>query len=403
MGSRRDRSRSPVDRYNYGPPRGGGGRRKYQVIIKNLPFDVDWKRLKTFVKDEVGDVKYANVVDHRGRSAGFGFAEFGSEADMERCLQNIHRTKFGGRELHVFEDCDERELNKLKALKGIESNNGSNNNRQPMHNRDEQRRPPIRGGDREPTLGGVPVTSIPGVSLDDEILAALGSGAIGNSVFIHNLLFEITSGQLREVFSLAGQVLDVEMQKSGYAVIKYASAVEAVKAVVLFTGQELCGRKIMIKIDSAPPKPPSDRRPPTRDDDRGPRDHPPPRNNTWDDDGGGRNGGGSWQRNAPPPRDQYRAHAPPDYRSGPPPPLPPSHAPPAHAMRNKISIANLPLTVTTQTIRDLFERAGDVDYVQLSDGGRCDVEFFSEYSAAEAIAKFDKYLLDQSEIRVFRT
>lgn len=113
-------------------------------------------------------------------------------------------------------------------------------------------------------------------------MAALGSGAIGNSVFIHNLLFEITSGQLREVFSLAGQVLDVEM-------------------------------------------------------------------------------------------------------------------------RNKISIANLPLTVTTQTIRDLFERAGDVDYVQLSDGGRCDVEFFSEYSAAEAIAKFDKYLLDQSEIRVFRT
>ena len=133
-------------------------------------------------------MKYANVVDHRGRSAGFGFAEFGSEADMERCLQNIHRTKFGGRELHVFEDCEERELNKLKALKGIESNNGTNYNRGPA-NRDDQRRPPIRGGDREPTLNGQPVTSIPGVSLDDEVLAALGSGAIGNSVFIQYAIF----------------------------------------------------------------------------------------------------------------------------------------------------------------------------------------------------------------------
>ena len=52
MSERRDRSRSPPGRYNLGPRGGGGGmgRRKYQIIIKNLPFDVDWKRLKNFVK-----------------------------------------------------------------------------------------------------------------------------------------------------------------------------------------------------------------------------------------------------------------------------------------------------------------------------------------------------------------
>ena len=30
--------------------RGGGGGSRYQILIKNIPFDVDWKRLKDFIK-----------------------------------------------------------------------------------------------------------------------------------------------------------------------------------------------------------------------------------------------------------------------------------------------------------------------------------------------------------------
>ena len=52
--------------------------------------------------------------------------------------------------------------------------------------------------------------------------------------------------------------------------------------------------------------------------------------------------------------------------------------------------------------RSLFERAGDVDFVQLSDGGRCDVEFFNDNSLNTAIQRFDRYVLDGHEIRVFR-
>ena len=52
--------------------RGGGGR--FQILLKNLSFDVDWKKLKDFIKGEAGvDVKFAQVIETKpGRSAGFG-------------------------------------------------------------------------------------------------------------------------------------------------------------------------------------------------------------------------------------------------------------------------------------------------------------------------------------------
>lgn len=484
MGSRRDRSRSPMG-YNHAPRGGGGGgRRKFQIILKNLAFEVDWKRLKELCKDEVGDVKYANVVQHNGRSAGFGFAEFGSDQDLNRALTNLHRLKFCGRELHVFEDSDERELNKMK--KGIGDGGGRGGvgggagGMGGNPGRREDRRPPPRG--EPPTLNGMPITTITGLNLDDEIINCLGLGPIGTAVFVHNLLFEITESKLRDVFALAGSVQDVEMQKQGYAVITFSKPTEAVKAVILFSGQELCGRKIMIKIDSQTPPKNNDRGPPPRNDrgppprnDRGPPNNdrgppprndrgppnddrgPPPRNDRGppNDDRGRRSDSYTshrmadshdgrdfrererdrdrqWDARPPPPdtrappNDEWRYNPPPtripDHRTPPdphmsrslPPPQPNrshrlpdvgppmDHGPPPSLARNKISLANLPITVTTQTIRELFERVGDVDYVQLSDGGRCELEFFNEYGASEAVSKFDKYVLDGREIRVYQ-
>jgi len=248
------------------------------------------------------------------------------------------------------------------------------------------------------------------------------------------LLFEITESRLRDVFSLAGNIKKIEMQKSGLAVISYSKPIEAIKAVILFIGQELCGRKIMIKIDSQlPPKndrgrpdngrrspPPSAYPPPPRNDhyDREHRDYgggerrsrwdnpgqPPPPSNPPKDE---------WRYNQPPSR--HEPHLSPSNRHDhhqtnryepPPPPPPERHHSGGHSQngsRNKITIENLPLSVTTQQIRNLFERAGDVDYVQLSDGGRCDLEYFDEFSTTDAVEKFNNFILDGSRIQVYRS
>ena len=39
---------------------------------------------------------------------------------------------------------------------------------------------------------------------------------------LSNLLFEINEARLRDVFSLAGNIQRIEMQKSGHAVISYS-------------------------------------------------------------------------------------------------------------------------------------------------------------------------------------
>lgn len=49
----------------------------------------------------------------------------------------------------------------------------------------------------------------------------------------------------------------------------------------------------------------------------------------------------------------------------------------------------------------MFETVGGVDYVQLSDGGRCDVEFFNEHHPQIAVRKFDGFNLEGRSIKVY--
>ena len=49
----------------------------------------------------------------------------------------------------------------------------------------------------------------------------------------------------------------------------------------------------------------------------------------------------------------------------------------------------------------MFESVGQVDFVQLSDGGRCDVQFYSDQVATAAVRKFDGHLLDGRNIKIY--
>jgi RNA recognition motif-containing protein len=72
--------------------RGGGrGGGRYHILIKNIAFEVDWKKLKDIIKDEGIEPKFAQIVENRGRSAGFGFAAFHSESEMRQACQRLAR------------------------------------------------------------------------------------------------------------------------------------------------------------------------------------------------------------------------------------------------------------------------------------------------------------------------
>lgn len=358
-----------MDRYS--PSRDDRGRRKFQVIIKNLPFSVKWKTLKDKIKEVVGDVKFVNVVElGDGRSAGFGYAEFTSASDMETCVRQMHRKPFEGRDIKVFRDSDEVELRECMQLAGLPMTNLPQKQFQSGSGylgASAGRRP----GAPPATLNGVPVTSIPGFDIDEDTIQRLGEGPISNSIFVHNILFDVTIPVLRDVFSLAGSVIDVDIPKPGLAVITFSTVPEAIRAVLLLNNQELCGRKLMVKIDG-------DKRKKIEQD-------------TFEDDKYGFSNS-YVPRNYPPPPVAPMTRPPPAFDQ-------PMARPGPGEPFNRVEIRNLDITVTTQEIRDLFERIGGVDRVQLSDA-KCEVEYFQAQDAQAAVDRINNTLMHGRTISV---
>lgn len=67
------RERSPIRGTR--PGRGGGD--KFKILLKNLPYSVNWMKLKDICKEHAGPVIFADIIKNRdGRSAGFGHVEF---------------------------------------------------------------------------------------------------------------------------------------------------------------------------------------------------------------------------------------------------------------------------------------------------------------------------------------
>ena len=93
--SRRDRSRSPR--------RGGGGARdRYKILLKNLPYEVNWQKLKDIVKENCGgnQVMFADIIMNRtGKSAGFGSAEFKTKEEMENAVKKLDGFDVNGRNI----------------------------------------------------------------------------------------------------------------------------------------------------------------------------------------------------------------------------------------------------------------------------------------------------------------
>lgn len=100
-------------RESYGNMGGGGnmdrreegGRRTTRpdnctVVVKNLPYSVNWQALKEHFRD-VGDVKFAEIVMEKGKSTGVGYVRFSNESDAQRAINSKHRSRMERRNIDV--------------------------------------------------------------------------------------------------------------------------------------------------------------------------------------------------------------------------------------------------------------------------------------------------------------
>lgn len=70
------------------------------VICKNLPYNTTWQELKEHFRD-AGDVRFAEIVMDKGKSAGFGYVRFSNENDCQRAIALKHRSRVDRRNIDV--------------------------------------------------------------------------------------------------------------------------------------------------------------------------------------------------------------------------------------------------------------------------------------------------------------
>ncbi|KAG0238455.1 hypothetical protein BGW41_008178 [Actinomortierella wolfii] len=204
----RSRSRSP-----YAPSGSSHSYRERRVYVGNLAYDVDWTRLKDFMR-EVGPVAHADVLlGSDGRSKGCGVVEFERAEDAKAAIRRMNDVMLMGRPIFVREDRE----SELRI--GISSAR--------ISARASERREHPRGG--EPITGQY------------------------RQIFVANLPFAVDWKALKDMFRSAGPVERADVfttrdgRSKGIGTVLYETAKDVPHAVRMFDGYEWMGRRLEVR------------------------------------------------------------------------------------------------------------------------------------------------------------
>ncbi|KAG0263162.1 hypothetical protein DFQ27_001906 [Actinomortierella ambigua] len=203
----RSRSRSPF------PPSSSHSYRDRRVYVGNLAYDVDWTRLKDFMR-EVGPVAHADVLlGADGRSKGCGVVEFERSEDAKSAIRRMNDVMLNGRPIFVREDRE----SELRI--GISSAR--------ISARTSERRDHPRGN--EPITGQY------------------------RQIFVANLPFAIDWKALKDMFRGAGPVERADVfttrdgRSKGIGTVLYETAKDVPHAVRMFDGYDWMGRRLEVR------------------------------------------------------------------------------------------------------------------------------------------------------------
>ncbi|KAF8948934.1 hypothetical protein BGZ47_001143 [Haplosporangium gracile] len=355
VAGRRSRSRSPA-RETAGA--GGNSVRDRRVYVGNLSYDVKWTNLKDFMR-EIGPVAHADVLLGRdGRSKGCGVVEYQNADDARAAIRKLNDVVLMGRPVFVRED------------------------------RESETRIGFSGGRGGASTG-----------------TAAGTGAARRDVntrqiYVANLPYSINWKDLKDLFRKAGPVdradifQDKEGRSRGTGTVSFGSSHDVGRAISMFNGYDWHGRRIEVREDKFGP-PAGGQRPtqpssssryePSRDHGRGGDSYGYSSSSQrgYRDEGGRRDHHG---------HDMYDGAGISSHSS-----MASIPSGPAAGSGDQIYVRNLPLTTTSQDLKDLFRTCGLIRMAEmLESGGRSKgsgiVRFDLYESADKAVAKFNGYV-----------
>ncbi|XP_031635659.1 heterogeneous nuclear ribonucleoprotein M [Contarinia nasturtii] len=260
----RDRSRDKM---------GGNGKRVY---VSNIPYEYRWQDLKDLFRRMVGNVEYVEMfTDENGKARGVGIVEFKDPDNVGKALEVMNRYDLNGRELVVKEDHGEERDKYGRIARGgqnMDSSRGGGGgggagprrNQNQGRDRDDDRylshSNSSHGGKGNSGSGSYnnfdQQQDYNTYGLSPSFLASLNIiGPLHTKVFVANLDYKVDAKKLKQVFKLAGQVMDVELSvdkdgnSRGFAVVEYQHPVEAVQAISMLDHQLLFDRRMTVRMD----------------------------------------------------------------------------------------------------------------------------------------------------------
>ncbi|KAF8366858.1 sup-46 [Pristionchus pacificus] len=254
---RRSRSRSPR-RGGGGDFRGSYGENKY-VYLSNLPYELRWMELKTLIREKAGEVTFVEIIEQRnGRPKGCALVEFTTIEGARDAIGKLNGVEMQGRNI-VAKDIKNPEafFKIIKEETGIDfldkgrggSGGGAGGPRGGPGGGPPRRpeSPPRNGGSGEEyELYG----------LSPQFLKKMAiTPPLSNRIFACNIAFNATSGNIWDIFSMAGKVTYVDLQidkegkSKGQALVEFTHPLEAVQAISMFHNQKYYDRTLAVKMD----------------------------------------------------------------------------------------------------------------------------------------------------------
>lgn len=280
------------------------------IYISNIAYDVRWTELKDLFRSKVADdIVYCEIFEKDGRSMGVGSMEFKTMSDAERAVEIMNQFELNGRKIAVRLDQEGFKTRQAKEIAGDyrnnsskNNNNNNNNNSNSSNGKNYSSYNSSSGNNNNNYSNGnnssssssnqtnllsllglnssfngmnplssnnVGLTSLYGGSnptmAQTNLLNQLASqlkvdGPVTNRIFVASLDYKVDEKKLREVFSLAGNVVsaslfrDRDNRSRGMAVIEYETPLEALNAVSMFHTQQLLDRQMTVRFDTKPPK-----------------------------------------------------------------------------------------------------------------------------------------------------
>lgn len=273
----RDRSRSPMSssRFASSPPRQTTDVKMSKIVIRGLPSDYGWAKIKDLFREQVGFTGYLEMVDR-----GVGVMEFRSADGASKAISvmdgykldngskiRVHEETVRDREEYPRQQFGRRSRNERNDMSGMSNygNDGARYNGNMYHDSMNSRNVGMRMG-----MGMNMGMQQPQFSRQDmredfnddfnflnpQVLSYLGiDGPMTNQVFVWNLDFTVTWQKLKDVFRLAGNVLNVDIKESregnprGNAVVTYEHPYEAVQSISMLNNQTLMDRPMRVRMD----------------------------------------------------------------------------------------------------------------------------------------------------------